>query len=131
VGSQPRPLTDVAQLYGEIATVDGRDVSSAVQPFELLPGCHVVTTRTSWGKRDNSGSISGNMPEFSFVINMQPNHGYVIDFELATRTGNGGAIELRALEKDAAGNVSATLLPSIDQKELDRCRLPAGTPRRE
>ncbi len=117
---QMLPVTEVAQLVGDIATVDGKSVHG--RNFELLPGCHVVTTPTSWGARDQSGSVSGNMPRLTFVITMQANKSYVMEYELLSRTGNGGTVALHALERDAAGNTTSTLLPVTSQADIEKCQ---------
>lgn len=118
----PRALAEVAQIFGEIAAVDGTPVSSGSNSFEVLPGCHVVATRTSWGKTEQKEGTSGNMPKLVFAIHMQANHSYVFVQEMPHRTGSGAGISLNVYEKDAAGNVTATLLPASTQEELDRCR---------
>ena len=117
---QVLPVTEVAQLVGEVATVDGKSVHG--RTFELLPGCHVVTTPTSWGVRDQSGSASGNMAKLTFVITMHANKSYVMDYELSSRTGNGGTMVVHALERDAAGNTTATLLPVMSQSDIEKCQ---------
>jgi hypothetical protein len=39
---------ELAHLSGYVQAVDGNDVSSKSAPFDLLPGCHVVTTPDKW-----------------------------------------------------------------------------------
>ncbi|HZU85184.1 MAG TPA: hypothetical protein VE987_19765, partial [Polyangiaceae bacterium] len=56
-GRRPDP-SEVARLSGYVRFVDGRDVSSYGASFELLPGCHVIGTRSTWGS-DVSGSATG------------------------------------------------------------------------
>lgn len=117
-----RDVSEVAQLIGEVASVDGQSTSSGLNSFELLPGCHVVTTRTSWGKRDESGAMFGNMPRFSFAIMMVANRSYHFEYDLMNRTGSGGTLALKVYEKDVDGNVLAEFQPAATQAELDRCQ---------
>lgn len=119
-GDRP-PVETVAQLYGDIATVDGASMSGRGRSFELLPGCHVVTTRTSWGERDHSGTMSGNMPMLTYVVQMQPNRSYVLEYDLANRTGNGGTLVFTAKELDANGNTLAQLQPAASDADVARC----------
>lgn len=116
---QPPSITEVAQLVGDIETVDGKSVRG--RSFELLPGCHVVTTPTSWGQHEQYSTMSGNLPKHTFVINMQPNRSYVLEYELTSRTGNGGNMVLHAFEQDAAGTKTAGLAPVSEQADIDKC----------
>jgi hypothetical protein len=127
--AHPYAVTEVAQLYGEVAQVDGRDVSGLGPRLELLPGCHIVTTRTSLGHRDLSqNAVATNLPKRDFAIHMQANRNYVIEYDLATRTGNGGVVAVSAREQDAAGHITATLEPASNRAELDRCRATTSHP---
>jgi hypothetical protein len=116
-----RAENEVARLTGEIGSVDGRDVSGEGQSFELLPGCHVVTTRTSWGKFEYGEGLYGNMPQQSFAISMQANRTYEFQYELVNRTGSGGTMVLHVRERDANARVIAELL-AASADELAQCR---------
>jgi hypothetical protein len=121
--------TEVARLTGEIGGVDGRDVSGQGQSFELLPGCHVVTTRTSWGKFEYGEGLYGNLQQQTFVIHMQPNRSYDFEYELMNRTGSGGTLALHVRERDANARVTAELLPATSQAELANCHAPGSKPK--
>lgn len=112
-----RGADEVAGLIGDIDTVDGRDVSSSERSFEVLPGCHVVTTRARVAQ---GWTVAGIPPRWTFVIQVQAGHGYVLEY-----TGRSGTSAMNALEKDARGQIVASLAPTSDRALIERCRAKA------
>lgn len=108
-----RETSAVATLVGDIERVDGRQVSNAGRTFELLPGCHVVTTRARVAR---GWSVPGIPPELTFVIHFQAGHGYVLEY-----SGRAGSATMNSLEKDANGNVLSSLVPTTDKALVERC----------
>lgn len=115
-----RETTTIATLVGDIESVDGRQVSNAGRTFELLPGCHVVTTRARVAR---GWSVPAIPPEFTFVIQFQAGRGYVLEY-----SGRSGTATMNALEKDAQGNVLSSLVPTSDKDSIARCQPQLGKP---
>ena len=97
-------LEQVATLDGYVATVDGREVRKLGGAFELLPGCHLVTTPTHWGNGSRYNPVTANTRAISLLIPMLAGHHYSI---VNGSTSNGAPIGVATLdisETDAAGH---------------------------
>jgi hypothetical protein len=102
---------EVARLYGSIAWVDDRDVSTLGDALELLPGCHRVSTRDDLvpslaGRLGRSWGGGVRFGRRSFVIAMRAGHTYVLE-RLASTAGTTVYIE----EHDASGAWSRDIHP--------------------
>jgi len=112
----------VATLGGYVAWVDGRDVSALGGAFELLPGCHVVTTPTHWGSMYGQGGRSASTGAVTFAVPMQPGYHYLV---VSTAEGTSGPTfhtRTRVDETDPAGNPVRTLERVKTAPELTACR---------
>jgi hypothetical protein len=122
-----RKSSEVAKLYGEFSTIDGRNVVRGGQSFELLPGCHVVVTRRTWVRGSTFGGMVANTPSFAFAMKMQANRTYVVEWESQIPTGLGGSIKLVAEELDADGTVVAAIEPTTNDASLQDCLASSDT----
>lgn len=117
----------VALLLGSIATVDDKDVSAHGSTFELLPGCHIITTQTkllafdSNGVSTPQGSVTGTLPRLVYAIEMGPGHTYVIERQIQTVGGNGADVQITARDVAADGQ-SVELLATRSLNALAACR---------
>lgn len=119
----PRARDTIAALYGDIRAVDGQDVLGRGRSFELLPTCHVVTTRRRLGKVDPGWSMVEAVPDVTFIVQMRANHSYVFEY-----TGQDLDLMLQAREKDASGHTVRILRPSDDPNAARRCLAEASKP---
>ena len=101
----------VATLRGAIQTVDGLDVASKGQTFELLPGCHIVTLQRNIGMGTASGAFAANVGLLVIAFAMRPAHSYTITMETDDSTGPVGRYTIVAREKAPDG--SATRVPFV------------------
>ena len=101
--TRPKP-DQVATLGGYVAAVDGRDVSKMGGAFELLPGCHVVTTPTNFGSAGAYGLVSGNTGVFQLPIAMVAGHHYLVVASGPSDSAPTGVGTLDVSETDAAGH---------------------------
>src|SRR5262245_28432151 len=106
--SQGRQLasSEVAELVGLIESVDGVHVTERRRAYELLPGCHTVTSAKSWGGVDMFSGSTAQLPAIPFAITMRASYTYVIDIQQVSVTGSGGSLEITALEQDSEGRVT-------------------------
>jgi hypothetical protein len=87
-----------------IKTVDGRDVLTLDSYFEVLPGCHVVTTdsqlmfgstRGGWRRRP--------VPPRSFIFDMKAGSAYFVVVRLAEQMNGFAVIVVDGTERDPTG----------------------------
>jgi hypothetical protein len=128
---QPVPLYDagnrrspdqVATLGGYVASVDGRDVSALGGAFELLPGCHIVTTPTHWGNMSTNSGVSVTTGAVTFAVSMQAGHRYSI---VSASDQNGAPtfrVTIRMDEANLAGEFIGSFAPVKTSAELEACR---------
>jgi hypothetical protein len=117
-----QPPEQTAILSGYVAKVDDADVEHLGGPFALLPGCHLVTSRTNVGDSSPTGAWSVVMPKLVFAFRMQAGHAYEIQ---AQRQGSGsetGNIKMHAVELDARGKRVAEVPPVRTKAEAEACR---------
>jgi hypothetical protein len=117
-------VDQVASLYGPIATVDGQDVSSQGDAFELRVGCHVVTTKTQYLEHDlalNTGATLGAEPTLTFAIQMRPGFSYAFEHRTQDIDGVTGRGWMTARELDRAGKARG-LQPTQDAATIAACR---------
>ena len=100
------PLADgVATLVGDVESVDGKSVSEHGHRFALLPGCHEVTNVTTWGGMDPNAAIMAHLPQIPFAIDMKGGLTYVLRIATVGPVGEGGRLQITAVEQDADGKV--------------------------
>jgi hypothetical protein len=116
----------VALLLGAIATVDGKDVALDGSTFELLPGCHLVTTQTKLLAYDTStstnaqGEVTGTLPRLTYAIAMQPGHTYAIERQIQAVGGTTADVQITARDVAADGQ-SADLPPARSLAAVAAC----------
>lgn len=125
------PLDQVATLNGYVAEVDGQDVSQLMPPFELLPGCHIVSTPERWGSVTAGATATAQTGKRPFAFPMRAGHFYRIEVLTQVQTSISGSLEIKGFETDAAGQQTRVFAAVTDAAELEACRkgepLPSGT----
>jgi len=109
------PLADssaVAKLTGHVRVVDGKNVTKYGRNFELMPGCHVVTTPSNWGGVGESGGVVANTGPITYAIRMLAGHSYSIEVKPAGSAGSIQNVRIIAKEKDPTGKVTDTFSPA-------------------
>jgi hypothetical protein len=122
------PRSDVAEVIGPIAKVDGRDVADRGGWFELRPGCHVVELdRRPPNDVGLSSAVyfTGQFPLTTYVLRMKPGARYVIRRQL-TSDGSTGTLSLWAGEEEASG-ATHDLSPMQSVDEIQACKQWAAT----
>ena len=113
----------IALLNGDVQLIDGQNVSDLGRWFELLPGCHVVTTSPLWRARVES-SASGIIPpngQLTYAMNMKAGYRYVIEGRMLQQRRSQILI-ITALEKDPEGTVTQELVPATSEADLEGCQ---------
>lgn len=113
----------VATLHGPVLSVDGHEISSRTRSFELLPGCHVVTSGGSVGHGTDHDAWIAYLPTVTFAFRMLPGATYNIAFSIDPTLGRGpvGSGQVTATERDAAGKLR-TVSPVKNASEVRDCR---------
>jgi hypothetical protein len=104
-----RERNNVAVLTGPVTVVDGKNVASLGQVFELLPGCHVAQIGGHAGHVDPiGGGWVATLPRLRYAFRMRAGHTYTIEVEPAPALGFGptGDAQIIALDNDGQGNES-------------------------
>lgn len=125
---EPLPREQIALLTGDVQVIDGQQVSGVGRWFELLPGCHVVTTSPQWQARVES-SASGILPpngQLTYAMNMKAGHRYEIQ-PRSRQVRRAEVLVVSALEKDPEGAVTQEFVPAMSETDLEGCQ-PAATP---
>jgi hypothetical protein len=115
----PGPPADpaaVARLSGHVQTVDGKNVGRYGHSFELLPGCHVITTPKSWGGVGESGGVVANTGAIPYAIRMLAGHSYSIEVKPESGAGSIQNVRILAKEKDASGKVTGSFSPALEDR---------------
>jgi hypothetical protein len=102
----PRDRATLAQLQGQIATVDDIDVEPYGTVFDLLPGCHVVSLRRKVGQGNVSGAWMADLGPRFYAFRMQPGYLYMVDISVRFRSASHGAMTIVATERDATGRIT-------------------------
>lgn len=123
------PRSQIAQIAGPIAKVDGQEVVGQDGPFDLLPGCHIV--ELDRGRLITEGSApsrgaywNGPFTSSTYAIRMKAGARYVIHRQIYTGgIGPPGSSrgELSVREEQASGAM-ADLAPGKSAEELEACR---------
>ena len=113
---------ELAHLSGYVQAVDGKDVSSKSAPFDLLPGCHVVTTPEKWGKAElGGGAVTATTGRLNFVVRMRAGFHYAIRINTPHTNQPSGTLTIGGYEKDADGNTTGRFGPTTDAAEIEAC----------
>lgn len=108
----PADPSAVAKLTGFVRAVDGKYVARYGRNFELMPGCHVVSTPRSWGGVGETGGVVASTEGITYAIRMLPGHSYTIEVKPEGAPGSIQNVRIVAKEKDASGKVTGTFSPA-------------------
>src|SRR6478672_10041951 len=78
--SPTRPPGQIARVFGPLAKVDDRDVTSLGTAFDLEPGCHVLEVRGDFLQLDTGGAARPT-EDRRFVFAVMMSAGYVYSVE--------------------------------------------------
>jgi hypothetical protein len=98
--------------------VDDKDVSSLGGYFELLPGCHVISTPTPPGGRYRSAEI---LPRWTFALPMRAGHQYLIERRAGGSSSPTGWFTIKGYESDLRGNRTREFEHVTSAKDIDAC----------
>jgi hypothetical protein len=117
-----RSSEEVATLLGDVAKVDGQDVSEHGAAFELLPGCHIVAPPEKWGKTDYNNTVWADVGQVDFAIDMKAQHRYIVRIDVSELRGTGGSLSIKAWEEDMDGTMTRSFEPSGGPASNAECR---------
>jgi hypothetical protein len=120
VGNRPDP-GQVATLGGYVGWVDGRNVSKLGGAFELLSGCHVITTPTTSGGSTTTGAAKVTTSPITFAVPMVAGRHYLVDIKEGTTGGPSFEVTVQIDEMSPSGEPIRSLQPAT-QAELQACR---------
>jgi len=128
--AQPLRAEQVSKLSGYVQFVDNQDVASLASAFELLPGCHVIGTPSSWGQHapGTDSVVTATTGHWLFALPMRAGHQYSIQVLVGAMTGPVGALTIKGYESDLAGNVTRAFEPVRNPSDLQNCRAEAAHP---
>lgn len=119
------PRSQIAQISGPIAKIDGREVVSQGGWFELLPGCHVVELDRRDAGNDIALSsavyVSGQFSGTIYAMRMKAGARYIIRRDLTEGLGNTVRVVLSAREEEASG-AATDLDPARSAEDLKACK---------
>lgn len=102
----------VAKLSGHVQAVDGKNIRKHGRDFELLPGCHVITTPKNWGGVGETGGVVATTGPITYAIHMKAGHSYTIEVRQDGSAGSASSVRISAKEKDPTGKVTDTFSPA-------------------
>jgi hypothetical protein len=108
----PADVSAVAKLSGFVYAVDGKNVTRRGHNFELLPGCHLVTTPKNWGGVGETGGVVANTGPITYAIRMLAGHSYSIEVKPEGSAGSIQSVRIIAKEKDSTGKLTGTFSPA-------------------
>jgi hypothetical protein len=116
-------LGEVARLDGYVRYVDGQDVSDHGDSFELLPGCHVIGTPSTWGKSNEpaSGAVLITTGKLTFALPMKAGHHYSVDLEVPFATGPSAPVSIKARERDLSGRITRIFERATSERDIHSC----------
>jgi hypothetical protein len=103
--------------------VDDKDVSSLGGYFELLPGCHIITTPTPPWSRYGGGAIAAR---WTFALPMRPGHQYRIEVRPGAPMWSTGRFTIQGYESDLRGKQTREFEPATSPKDIEACNKEAG-----
>ena len=110
-GVENETPNQVARLHGYVQLVDDEDVSGYGHLFELLPGCHVIVTPTTFGGAGTDAWATAETGHLRFVIRMRAGHDYEVRVSVLEAVNR---VEIETIEKDPQREVVAKHLPVAD-----------------
>jgi hypothetical protein len=99
--------------------VDDKDVSSLGGYFELLPGCHVISTPTPPGGRFRAAEIQ---PRWTFALPMKAGRQYLIERRTGGAMSPTGWFTIKGYESDLRGNKTREFEHVTSAKDIDACK---------
>jgi hypothetical protein len=123
----PRDRATLAQLQGQIATIDGVDVEPYGTVFDVLPGCHVVSLRRKVGEGNLSGAWTADLGPRFYAFRMRSGYLYTIDISVRFRSASHGTMTILAAERDGTGRVVQEVPLVRGYQDIEACRAWAGT----
>ena len=118
---EPHRAEDVVELSGHVYKVDGKEVSSLGSVFELLPGCHIVTTPMDYGRVGPDGGWIIKTGHVTFALNMTAGRRYGVEVRVPI-LHTAGAASVVTTEKDAQGNLTQTIARAQSEGDIVACR---------
>jgi hypothetical protein len=109
-----------------IKSIDGRDVSTLAETFELEPGCHVVETASGLVVTNDTITFRGQLGTRVFPFRMRAGHQYLVVVEFGPSAGSTVRVSLFAEERDASGAHTQQVAPATSPADVQACR--AWTP---
>ena len=120
--AEPRDRSTLAQVQGQIATIDGIDVEPYGTVFDVLPGCHVVTLRRKVGEGNVSGAWMADLGRRIYAFKMQRGYLYTIDIFARFGSASHGRLTITATERDASGRVVQEVPLVRRTQDIEACR---------
>ena len=117
-----RDPAKIARLTGIVATVDGVDVTSHGNTFDLAPGCHVVTLVRTIGQGGEDEPWTADVPRWVYAFRMTGGHVYVIESRVQMGTNQNGTVTVSAVERDGDGTIVGPVNPSRGAQDIQECR---------
>ncbi len=103
--------------------VDDKDVSSLGGYFELLPGCHVITTPTPRWSKSGGGALAAR---WTFALPMKAGHQYRIEVSPGVMMAPTGRFTIKGYESDLRGNKTREFEHATSPKDIEACKEEAG-----
>jgi hypothetical protein len=111
--AQPTAPESAARLVGPIAAVDGRDVSAlSAWCLELLPGTHLVETRSDALDSTNYVTVVGRTGRSVFSLTMKSGHTYIVSQRVLADLSSRPRVEVVAEDHGPTGALDRVLHPS-------------------
>src|SRR5579883_1240301 len=106
------PPDQVARLYGAVSAIDGRDVSNLGGAYELLPGCHELTTSgQSLNDATSYYQVTARLRPQRFVLAMKAGYSYFLK-HTAPNPGSRFRIFQFVEERDASDGQTGIVEPA-------------------
>jgi hypothetical protein len=109
-----------------IKTVDGRDVSTLDSYFELLPGCHVVSTGTQLLFSHMGATWQRQYPPHFFIFDMKAGHAYRVVVQLKEKMNGFASLVVDGTEQDPSGKETRSFNPVPGFAARQACAQPAA-----
>ena len=123
------PCEQIARVFGPIASIDGRDVSSLGGAFDVLPGCHVVRTRADQLESTTYVTVIGHPGGRVFALTTKPGYTYIVKREVSDRPGSTYLrADTFAQELTPTGGEAQVIYPAQSPDELAACGIAAPAP---
>ena len=116
----PKQPSEVAQLAGPIVAVNGKNVTSLGDRFEVLPGCYIVEVQPPMQRNDHKMVFATNTEPIPFAVAARAGHSYVIRSEYIEQMGTLRLL-LEGDEQDMNGSSVGKFGPAQSAGELQQC----------